>query len=153
MKIGRRMIDWVQFEMQPTQWAEACSPGQVCAALGQRADDDEPTQWATERVDEPLGLCRPLRGLDSQTGRPTQGCSDLPLATRRRPLRGLVILTRHVFCAKDGSPRFNTISTHCPAGGCQSSILLPSGSMTHPNFPYSESSVFSSTSQPSSRSA
>jgi len=76
MKIGRRMIDWVQFEMQPTQWAEACSPGQVCAALGQRADDDEPTQWATERVDEPLGLCRPLRGLDSQTGRPTQGCAD-----------------------------------------------------------------------------
>src|SRR6185369_5802484 len=42
---------------------------------------------------------------------------------------------------------------HCPAGGCQSSTLLPSGSMTHPNFPYSESSVFSSTSQPSSRSA
>ena len=43
---------------------------------------------------------------------------------------------------------------YCPAGGCQSSILLPSGSMTHPNFPYSESSVvFSSTSQPSSRSA
>ena len=42
---------------------------------------------------------------------------------------------------------------YCPAGGCQSSTLLPSGSMTHPNFPYSESSVFSSTSQPSSRSA
>src|SRR3954454_18429039 len=42
---------------------------------------------------------------------------------------------------------------HCPCGGCQSSTLLPSGSMTHPNFPYSESSVFSSTSQPSSRSA
>ena len=42
---------------------------------------------------------------------------------------------------------------YCSAGGCQSSILLPSGSMTHPNFPNSESSVFSSTSQPSSRSA
>src|SRR5258707_43109 len=42
---------------------------------------------------------------------------------------------------------------YCPAGGCQSSTLLPSGSMTHPNFPYSESSVFSRTSQPSSRSA
>src|SRR5436190_7852167 len=42
---------------------------------------------------------------------------------------------------------------YCPGGGCQSSTLLPSGSMTHPNFPYSESSVFSSTSQPSSRSA
>jgi hypothetical protein len=42
---------------------------------------------------------------------------------------------------------------HCPCGGCQSSTLLPSGSMTHPNFPYSESSVFSSTLQPSSRSA
>jgi hypothetical protein len=41
---------------------------------------------------------------------------------------------------------------HCPSGGCQSSTLLPSGSMTHPNFPYSESSVVSSTSQPSSRS-
>jgi hypothetical protein len=44
-------------------------------------------------------------------------------------------------------------NVHCPAGGCQSSILLPSGSMTHPNFPYSESSVFSSTLQPSLRSA
>src|ERR1700686_644647 len=42
---------------------------------------------------------------------------------------------------------------HCPSGGCQSSILLPSGSMTQPNLPYSESSVFSSTLQPSSRSA
>ena len=41
---------------------------------------------------------------------------------------------------------------HCPGGGCQSSTLLPSGSMTQPNFPYSESSVFSRTSQPSSRS-
>jgi hypothetical protein len=41
---------------------------------------------------------------------------------------------------------------HCPCGGCQSSTLLPSGSMTHPNFPYSESSVFSSTLQTSSRS-
>src|SRR6266545_4118463 len=42
---------------------------------------------------------------------------------------------------------------YCPSGGCQSSTLLPSGSMTHPNFPSSESSVLSSTSQPSSRSA
>jgi hypothetical protein len=41
---------------------------------------------------------------------------------------------------------------HCPGGGCQSSTLLPSGSMTQPNFPYSESSVFSRTSQPSCRS-
>jgi len=36
--IARRMIEWVDVDMQPTQ-------------------------WATERVDEPLGLCRPLRGL------------------------------------------------------------------------------------------
>src|SRR6185437_16128983 len=42
-------------------------------------------------------------------------------------------------------------NVHCPAGGCQSSTLLPSGSMTHPNFPYSESSVFSSTLQPSAQ--
>lgn len=42
---------------------------------------------------------------------------------------------------------------YCPAGGCQSSTLLPSGSNTQPNFPYSESSVFSSTWQPSSRRA
>src|SRR6478735_174455 len=40
---------------------------------------------------------------------------------------------------------------HWPAGGCQSSTLFPSGSMTQPNFPYSESSVFSRTLQPSSR--
>jgi hypothetical protein len=43
--------------------------------------------------------------------------------------------------------------THCPSGGCHSSTLLPSGSMTQPNFPYSESSVFSRTSQPSLRNA
>ena len=42
---------------------------------------------------------------------------------------------------------------HCPSGGCQSSTLFPSGSMTQPNFPNSESSVFSSTLQPSLRSA
>jgi RIO kinase 1 len=42
---------------------------------------------------------------------------------------------------------------HWPSGGCQSSTLFPSGSMTQPNLPYSESSVFSSTLQPSSRSA
>ena len=40
---------------------------------------------------------------------------------------------------------------HCPAGGCQSSTLFPSGSMTHAKIPYSESSIFSSTLQPSSR--
>jgi hypothetical protein len=33
------------------------------------------------------------------------------------------------------------IPGHCPAGGCQSSTLLPSGSMTQANFPYSESSI------------
>jgi hypothetical protein len=40
---------------------------------------------------------------------------------------------------------------HWPAGGCQSSTLFPSGSMTQANFPYSDSSIFSSTLQPSSR--
>ena len=40
---------------------------------------------------------------------------------------------------------------HWPAGGCHSSTLFPSGSMTQANFPYSESSTFSSTLQPSSR--
>lgn len=40
---------------------------------------------------------------------------------------------------------------HWPAGGCQSSTLFPSGSMTQANFPYSESSILSRTLQPSSR--
>ncbi len=40
---------------------------------------------------------------------------------------------------------------HWPAGGCHSSPLFPSGSMTQANFPYSESSIFSRTLQPSSR--
>jgi len=53
---------------------------------------------------------------------------------------------------RDGSAAGSS-GLHCPAGGCQSSTLLPSGSMTHPNLPYSESSVLSSTLQPSSRSA
>jgi hypothetical protein len=39
---------------------------------------------------------------------------------------------------------------HWPGGGCHSSTLFPSGSMTQANFPYSESSIFSSTLQPSS---
>src|SRR6185295_14541913 len=42
---------------------------------------------------------------------------------------------------------------HSPAGGCQSSTLFPSGSMTWANFPYSESWIFSRTLQPSSRKA
>lgn len=55
--------------------------------------------------------------------------------------------------AADFLQEFEARPCHCPAGGCQSSTLLPSGSMTQPNFPYSESSVFSRTLQPSSRSA
>src|SRR5271166_6022809 len=42
---------------------------------------------------------------------------------------------------------------HWPAGGCQSSTLFHSESMTQANFPYSDSSIFSSTLQPSSRNA
>ena len=42
---------------------------------------------------------------------------------------------------------------HWPAGGCHSSTLFPSGSMTQANFPYSDSSIFSSTLQRSSRKA
>ncbi len=40
---------------------------------------------------------------------------------------------------------------HWPAGGCQSSVLFPSGSMTQANFPYSDSLILSRTVQPSSR--
>src|SRR5882724_7746965 len=38
------------------------------------------------------------------------------------------------------------------AGGSQSSMRLPSGSMAQPNLPNSDSSVFASTSTPSARS-
>ena len=69
-------------------------------------------------------------------------------------------LSRHPWFVGGGDgPRASALQAtqvavaHCPGGGCQSSILFPSGSITQPNFPYSESSVFSSTSQPSSRSA
>lgn len=49
-------------------------------------------------------------------------------------------------------PLLDSISdrTHCPTGGCQSSTLFPSGSITQANFPNSESSILSSTLQPSS---
>ena len=50
-------------------------------------------------------------------------------------------------------PRFAALCdepVQWPCGGCQSSTLFPSGSMTQANVPYSESSVFSSTLQPSS---
>jgi hypothetical protein len=42
---------------------------------------------------------------------------------------------------------------HCPAGGCQSSSLLPSGSTTQAKRPYSESCTSGRTSTPSARSA
>src|SRR5262245_7125892 len=42
---------------------------------------------------------------------------------------------------------------YLPGGGCQSSTLFPSGSSTQPNFPYSDSSTFSMTLQPSALSA
>lgn len=40
---------------------------------------------------------------------------------------------------------------HPPAGGSHSSALLPSGSITQPNLPNSDSSTLSTTSQPSLR--
>ena len=43
--------------------------------------------------------------------------------------------------------------THQSFGGSHNSTRLPSGSITHPNLPYSESSTLASTSQPSSRKA
>jgi hypothetical protein len=43
-------------------------------------------------------------------------------------------------------------SYYWPSGGCHSSTLLPSGSMTQPNLPNSDSSVLSKTSHPSARS-
>ena len=56
----------------------------------------------------------------------------------------------HLFC--DSVETFQAgFGPHGPGGGCHSSTLLPSGSMTQPNFPYSESSVFSRTLHPSSR--
>src|SRR5437667_11380763 len=76
--------------------------------------------------------------------------------TRIPPLNNVVVhgLLRHSHLrTRLTSLSFSDGRLHCPCGGCQSSTLLPSGSMTHPNFPYSESSVFSSTLQPSSRSA
>ena len=51
------------------------------------------------------------------------------------------------------SPQNAARLCYCPAGGCHSSTLFPSGSMTQANFPYSDSSIFSSTLQPSSRKA
>src|SRR6185436_14296021 len=58
--------------------------------------------------------------------------------------------------ALNGSKEFSHVDSslpHSPGGGCQSSTLLPSGSITQPNLPYSESSVFSRTLHPSSRRA
>jgi len=47
----------------------------------------------------------------------------------------------------------NTSCRYCPGGGCHSSILLPSGSSTQPNLPYSDSSLLPTTLQPSARKA
>jgi transposase len=50
-------------------------------------------------------------------------------------------------------PQFAAVSkehAHWPSGGCHSSTLFPSGSITQANLPYSDSSICSSTLQPSS---
>src|SRR5882757_343755 len=54
---------------------------------------------------------------------------------------------------RNGRPQFAVVTNepaHWPSGGCHNSTLFPSGSMTQANFPYSESSILSSTLQPSS---
>ena len=60
--------------------------------------------------------------------------------------------SRTPVCAVHSS-RMPVRHPHCPSGGSHNSTLLPSGSTTQPNFPYSDSSVLSTTAQPSARSA
>src|SRR5690348_4404879 len=59
-------------------------------------------------------------------------------------LRPLEPSARPQFVAATNEPAY------WPSGGCHSSTLFPSGSMTQANLPYSDSSIFSSTLQPSS---
>lgn len=70
-----------------------------------------------------------------------------PCEGRRIPLTAGP-LTRKTTSRAARAPRRQR---HWPSGGCHSSTLFPSGSITQPNFPYSESSVFSRTLHPSWR--
>src|SRR4051812_15945868 len=78
------------------------------------------------------------------------------LRLRRREVDELEHLGRSVSGAQDGFhqiPALRLGASHDSAAGCHSSTLFPSGSMTHANLPYSESSIFSRTLHPSSLSA
>src|SRR5688572_3214079 len=103
------------------------------------AEEEEPVR---------AGFDRELRPLDAGEG--------LERGTRAAPALRAVAIQRVAKGVLDGEPDHPAEATagkarHEPGGGCQSSILLPSGSMTQPNLPYSESSVLSRTLQPSAR--
>ena len=113
-------------------------------------------------VEEPISWFRSQGEVAGERLKPStqrKGCESAKTATLA-PLA-----SRHTLCSSPTSRPPERIlfvrrrhldfrhGTHCPGGGYQSSTLLPSGSMTQPNFPYSESSVFSRTLHPSSRSA
>ncbi len=83
-----------------------------------------------------------LDGPDVVAVRQQMRCKSVPEPVTRRAPRQTATSRRIRHCA-----------FHPAAVGCHSSTLFPSGSMTQANLPYSESSILSSTLQPSALSA
>lgn len=101
-------------------------------------------------------LQQPSRKAPSRNGRRSYSTTR-SVAITEAPMAWNRATVQSVF-SNAGEPPLLTAShrkfgrVYFPAGGCHNSILLPSGSMTQPNFPKSDSSTLSSTWQPSSRS-
>jgi len=80
----------------PAKRERACSPGQVCAALG---NTPIPMALKPAKADDRILLHRDslppaFAGSSTVAPRVTQGCADLPWATRCCPLRGFTGFTR-----------------------------------------------------------
>src|SRR6185436_2764289 len=118
---GRRVLEHVVAGAKPTQWAVACSPGQVCAALGFRMSGDcEPTQWATGHWSAAL---LPPTAWACESKLPTsQCCADLPRATRFHPLAGSYFHSP----AGEGWPRalFSPVESRFPINTPKSKIQI-----------------------------
>ncbi len=141
---------------------EKCTTRSVSRTPAPREPRDSPRRRAARRTRVPGRPANapgpPRRDGPGRDALPANRGHDIE-AFEKRDRRALGAVDRVVAKRRleepDGEVRGSAFfgGGHCPSGGSHSSTLLPSGSMTQPNLPYPESSVFSRTSQPSSRSA
>jgi hypothetical protein len=166
-------------EIRRVQWNDWKQRQQVADCRGCHASvaltlDEVTTSVSTSRV----GRCGTTEPLTSSSARHTSCAGVRDTASdrsrcrrRRRGVGGRRVTTPAQSAIPTAARAYRFLATlvidspvpvlrrgrhgpcHPPAGGCQSSTLFPSGSTTQPNFPKSDSSIFSSTLHPSSRNA